>query len=64
MITTEIRNSIQLHANHFPWAPPRSARRMAVRLIRAKHYLTERGIYAIHGDGFKYLRSTGSVLTK
>ena len=36
MITTEIRNSIQLHANHFPWAPPRSARRMAVRLIRAQ----------------------------
>lgn len=50
-------------AAHFPLLDRRAALRQAKKLIRAKRYLVEKGIYAVAGDGFKYVRSMGSVLS-
>lgn len=48
-------NTIITVAKFWPLAPTRQARRQAIRLIRAKQYLTQRGIAAhVPNSGFKY----------
>lgn len=50
-------------ATHFRLATRRTARRQALRLLKAKQYMVERGIVATDADSkFEYSRSTGSVL--
>ena len=54
---------ISNYTTFFPNAPRRTAKRQAVKLIKAKRYLAEKGIYCIvNGNRFEYKAATGSVL--
>lgn len=54
---------IGANMRHFPFASRKAARRQAVRLLRAKKYMTEHQCVAIAtNSGFKYERATGSIL--
>ncbi len=58
-----LRQQLRNSAAYFSLASSRIARRQAARLIRAKHYLQQRGIDALEvGSKFHYERATGSVL--
>ncbi len=51
-------------ASYYPMATRRTAVRQGARLLQAKQYMAGRGIEATRlGTGFKYERSTGSVLS-
>lgn len=60
---TSINLTLALLSKHWPLASERQARRQAVRLLRARRYLTERGIAAhMVGSTFEY-RSAPRVLS-
>lgn len=58
-----LKQALTLAARAFPMADPKVARKQGVKLLRAKHYLHDRGICAVTiGNKFEYSRATGSVL--
>lgn len=51
-----MHTTISTIAKHWPLASRRQAKRQAVRLLRAKQYLTQRGIAAhVPNSEFKYI---------
>ncbi len=56
---SEVRDALP----HFPLATRRVAVRHAIKLVKARQYLRDRGIYATDRfSEFDYKMSTGSVL--
>lgn len=59
---TTLAHAVAMLARHWPLTSDHAARRQAVRLIRARRYLRERGIEA-HAIGSKFAyRSAPQVL--
>jgi hypothetical protein len=53
-----MKNTIYTLSRYWPLATNRQARRQAVRLVRAKRYLQDRGI-AAHAVGSKFEYTSG-----